>query len=45
MVTDCQNEGLTDLVTKVEVLALAVESECGIDVGHDVRVVPEEVVL
>ena len=45
MVTDCQNESLTDLITKVEVLSLAVESEGGIDVSHDVGVVPEEVVL
>ncbi len=45
MVTDSQNEGLTDLVTKVEVLSLAVESEGGIDVSHDVGVVPEKVVL
>lgn len=45
MITDSQNEGLTDLITKVEVLSLAVESEGGIDVSHDVGVVPEEVVL
>ena len=45
MVTDCQNESLTDLITKVEVLSLAVESEGGIDVSHDVGVVPEKVVL
>ena len=45
MVTDCQNEGLTDFVTEVEVLSLIVESKGGIDVCHDVGVVPEEVVL
>ena len=45
MVTNGQNEGLTDLVTKVEVLALVVESKGGIDISHDVGVVPEKVVL
>ena len=43
MVTDCQHEGLADLFTEVKVLALAVEIETGINISHDVWVVPEEV--
>lgn len=45
MIADGLNEGLTDLITEFEVLTLAVESKGSINVRHDVRVVPDEVVL